>query len=215
MRLILKIELKDHVARGDLQIPDQPKALVIFVHGSGSGRYSPRNKEVADYLFLQGVATFLCDLTNEEERMSGFFDLEILAERTLGITRDLQKNSLLAELPIFYFGGSSGAAVAIAAASHGELGIKGIVSRGGRIDYARDYLGKITCPILLIVGGKDREVLKINEVCFHSISAPKSMEVIEGAGHLFEEPEMIKKVGEETWTWMNYIIHPPQYTYLF
>lgn len=214
MKLALKINLKDQVIDGDLDLPDQPKALVIFVHGSGSGRFSPRNRSVADYLFQRGVATFLCDLTDDEERESGFFDLEILSERVKGITKDLQKNSLLADLPIFYFGGSSGAAVAVAAASDKELMIMGIISRGGRLDYAQDYLDKISCPILLIVGSRDVEVAEINEDCFQAIPAPKSLELMEGAGHLFQEPGMLKKVADEAWFWMKYLIYPPQYTYL-
>jgi pimeloyl-ACP methyl ester carboxylesterase len=205
--MVLEIKLRDFVVEGDLNLPNRPKASVLMVHGSGSGRNSPRNKWVADYLYEQGIATFLCDLADGLERESGFADLEVLAERVEQITSELLQNPNLVGLPFFYFGSSLGAAVAVLAASKlPKTVVSGIVSRGGRLDYTQAFLGRISCPMLLLVGSKDREVLAINEACFNSLSVPKALTVIEGAGHLFEEPGMLDKVGKKTWEWMRDIL---------
>jgi putative phosphoribosyl transferase len=186
---------------GDLTIPRGAGGVVVFAHGSGSSRKSPRNRQVAAVLRDAGMATLLFDLlTREEEaaeRDTGElrFDIPLLADRLLGVTRWLQQQEDTKTLRIGYFGASTGAAAAIVAASRLPDSVGPIVSRGGRPDLAGEALRAILSPVLLIVGGEDRQVLELNEEAARQIRSTVDLEVIPGASHLFIEPGTLSEVA--------------------
>ncbi|MCS5490220.1 dienelactone hydrolase family protein [Algoriphagus limi] len=202
MKEILNIRLTDVVVEGELAVPDQSKALVLFAHGSGSGRFSPRNNFIAQFLNKNRIATFLFDLTTTQEKEKGEFNISLFADRLIQLSKSLHSNPKVAKLPIFYFGGSTGATIAVAAAAQLKPLISGVISRGGRLDYAVDYIPEVICPMLWLVGSLDQEVLRINKACYKHFPERNDLKIISGAGHLFEEPGKLEQVAEETKDWI-------------
>lgn len=190
---------------GDLVLPNVPSGVVVFAHGSGSSRLSPRNVAVADRLNRAGLATLLFDLLTEAEAADRerVFDIELLATRLRGAVRWVRRRSDLVDRPVALFGASTGAAAALAAAAslHNELAA--IVSRGGRPDLAGDVLERVTVPTLLIVGGEDRSVLELNREARARLAGASALEVIPGAGHLFEEPGALERVADLAADWIT------------
>jgi putative phosphoribosyl transferase len=188
---------------GRLAVPDQARAGVVFAHGSGSGRLSPRNVAVAAALESQGLATLLFDLLTEEEAASRerVFDVPLLAERLVAATRWLAAQPEAGALPVGYFGASTGAAAALVAAA--ELGddVGAVVSRGGRPDLAGAALPRVTAPTLLIVGGEDHVVVGLNREAQMQLRCRSELVVIPGATHLFEEPGALEAVAEHAGAW--------------
>lgn len=182
---------------GSLEIPEGTKGIVLFAHGSGSSRHSTRNNYVAKVLRRQGLGTLLLDLLTPEEDAAyeTRFDIDLLVRRLLAATLYLKEEERTQDLPLGYFGASTGAAAAIQAAAMQESKIGAIVSRGGRPDLAGPYLDKIESPILLIVGGNDDVVIDLNETAYKRISAIKQLKIIPGATHLFEEHGALEKVA--------------------
>jgi|GEM_PF-189714 len=198
------------VLTGSLEIPDRPLGIVLFAHGSGSSRLSPRNVYVAEALRKRGFGTLLMDLLTFEEDLDHErrFDIELLSHRLLVATRWLQKQDKAGSLPVGYFGASTGAAAAIqAAASLGEQ-IRAVVSRGGRPDLAWEYLEEIKSPTLLLVGGNDDVVIELNQKAYERINAVKKMEIVAEATHLFEEPGTLETVADLAGDWFEK--HLPQ-----
>ncbi len=194
---------------GDLTIPAEAKGIVLFAHGSGSSRLSPRNRYVAHVLHSAGLATLLIDLlTPEEERLDQAtghlrFDIGLLAERLLNATDWLQSEPETRGLRIGYFGASSGAGAAlVAAASRAEL-IGAVVSRGGRPDLAGDALAHVKAPVLLIAGAKDDAIVEINRRALAQLSGEKKLEIVPGASHLFEEPGTLEQVADLAADWFK------------
>jgi putative phosphoribosyl transferase len=181
---------------GILGIPDEPKGIVLFAHGSGSGRYSPRNGFVARALQEAGFATLLLDLLLEEEALDrrNVFDIALLAERLLMATAWARQNADAAQLPVCYFGASTGAAATFVAEAAGAWPIAAIVSRGGRPDLAGADLARVRAPTLLIVGGADPMVLDLNRLALLELRCEKRLTVVPGATHLFEEPGALETV---------------------
>ncbi|MDO8662861.1 MAG: dienelactone hydrolase family protein [Candidatus Omnitrophota bacterium] len=203
------IEIKSGKASifGDLIVPPGAKYAVIFSHGSGSGRFSPRNRLVAEYLNKAFIATLLVDLlTKDEDELDAItaqfrFDIELLTGRLLSATDWLSHNPSTKNFDIGYFGASTGAASALKAAAKAVESIHAIVSRGGRPDLAGESLSTVKAPVLLIVGGNDHQVIKINEEALNKIKAEKELIIVPGATHLFEEPGALEKVAELAKGW--------------
>jgi pimeloyl-ACP methyl ester carboxylesterase len=181
---------------GTVHVPKAAYALVAFAHGSGSSRLSPRNMAVASALNARGIDTLLFDLlTPEEETDRGnVFDISLLADRLLDAVRWLDGQPSVARLPLGLFGASTGAAAALVAAARLPRRIGAVVSRGGRPDLAGDALELVRAPTLLIVGGADFGVIELNEQALARIRAPKAMEIVPGASHLFPEPGALEAV---------------------
>ncbi|MBW4030976.1 MAG: phosphoribosyltransferase [Acidobacteria bacterium] len=175
---------------GHLHLPEPTRAVVIFAHGSGSSRWSPRNRYVAELLYEAGMGTLLMDLlTPAEERNRDFvFDIELLAQRLVAATHWLRARPGTVSAAIGYFGASTGAGAALVAAAEVPGEVSAVVSRGGRPDLARDHLEQVRTPTLLIVGGHDPDVLALNRQALARITAPSRLAVVPGATHLFEEP---------------------------
>jgi dienelactone hydrolase len=190
---------------GNLNIPRDAKAFVIFSHGSGSSRFSKRNIYVSRILNESKIATLLIDLLtiNEDEIYSNRFDIDLLAERLIAITNYVHKLPELKHLPIGYFGASTGAASALKASSHLRNIIRAVVSRGGRTDLAIDDLKFIEAPTLLIVGGLDGVVIELNKQAYRLINCEKRLEIIDGATHLFEEPGKLDQVADLATKWFT------------
>lgn len=194
---------------GDLVVPDRALALVIFAHGSGSSRFSPRNRFVAGVLNQAGFATLLIDLLTPAEedldRYSGRyrFDIPLLAARLEAATVWARQESELADLKVGFFGASTGAAAALIAAANRPEDVGAVVSRGGRPDLASDYLDRVRAPTLLVVGGNDRVVLELNRQALKKLRCEARLEVIPGAGHLFEEPGALERVAELARDWFR------------
>ena len=175
---------------GYLTVPDNPRGIVVFVHGSGSSRHSPRNRHVAGVLNDAGLGTLLFDLLTREEEAdrANVFDIGLLAGRLVQVTRWLRAQARAARAGIGYFGASTGAAAALWAAAGPGAGITAVVSRGGRPDLARPLLAAVTAPTLLIVGGRDEVVLDLNRRAQAELRCENRLAVVPGASHLFEEP---------------------------
>jgi putative phosphoribosyl transferase len=194
---------------GDLVVPAEASGLVIFAHGSGSGRHSPRNRAVAASLQKSGLGTLLLDLLSRQEELiddqTGAlrFDIPLLAERLVGVTDSLAKDARVRELPLGYFGASTGGAAALVAAAARPRLLRAVVSRGGRPDLAGAALDHVRAPILLIVGGEDRRVLELNRAALEGIRAEKSLKVIPGATHLFSEPGALEEVARLAGEWFR------------
>ncbi len=190
---------------GTLQCPERASSLVIFAHGSGSSRLSPRNIQVAQALNARGMATFLFDLLRPEEEAdrANVFDIPLLAERLAGAVRWLDEEKETGGLHVGLFGASTGAAAAFIAAT--ELGsrVEAVVSRGGRPDLAMEALPKLHAPTLLIVGGVDTEVIALNEKAFARLHGPKSLVIVPGATHLFSEPGALEQVIDHAAKWFE------------
>jgi putative phosphoribosyl transferase len=188
---------------GILGLPDHPRGIVLFAHGSGSGRFSPRNRMVAGVLQQAGIATLLFDLLTEVEAADRrrVFNIDLLAERLLCATQWVRRQPETAALPIGYFGASTGAAAALQAAAQLGSDIAAIVSRGGRPDLALAYLRKVQAPTLLIVGGADEPIIPLNQEAYELLQAPKQLVIIPGASHLFEEPGALEEVARLARDW--------------
>jgi putative phosphoribosyl transferase len=187
-----EVELSAGAVRlpGYLAGPDNPQGIVVFAHGSGSSRHSPRNRYVADVLNAAGLATLLFDLLTPEEELhrANVFDIGLLARRLAGVTGWLRAQPRAARAAIGYFGASTGAAAALWAAAEPGAGIAAVVSRGGRPDLARSRLPAVTAPTLLIVGGHDEVVLDLNRRAQSEMRCENHLAVVPGATHLFAEP---------------------------
>jgi pimeloyl-ACP methyl ester carboxylesterase len=183
--------------------------LVIFAHGSGSSRFSPRNNFVAGVLRRKHFSTLLIDLLTKEEEIIDLqtrqlrFDIELLATRVVSATKWLFESGLINQLPVGYFGASTGAAAALVAAAELGESISAVVSRGGRPDLAGDKLSKVTAPTLLIVGGNDYPVIEMNKGAFEQLRVEKKLSIVPGAGHLFEESGAMEQVALETAQWFE------------
>ena len=190
---------------GILGLPRPVRGIVLFAHGSGSGRFSPRNNFVAAALRSASLATLLFDLLTEEEAADrrNVFDIELLAERLALATAWVGQQKDTKSLPIGYFGASTGAAAALVAAAQLQEDIGAVVSRGGRPDMAGAVLGQVRAPTLLIVGGQDVGVLELNEQAFAQLQCEKSLEIVPGATHLFEEPGALDQVIDLARQWFT------------
>jgi putative phosphoribosyl transferase len=192
---------------GDLVLPPTPKGIVVFAHGSGSSRHSPRNRFVAKTLQDAGLATLLLDLlTGDEEMIDRLtahirFDVRLLADRLVGATDWVLAQPELASLRIGYFGSSTGAAAALIAATRRPQSISAVVSRGGRPDLAGTSLSWVKAPTLLIVGGDDTVVIGMNEGARTQMRTETNMVVVPGATHLFEEPGALEQVADLARDW--------------
>lgn len=199
---------------GDLAIPEGAKGIVVFAHGTGSSRFSPRNRYVAEVLRRSGIATLLMDLLTSdeeaEERFTGHlrFDIPFLAGRLQDAILWLTHQVEAQDLPTGLFGASTGAAAALVAAAELPDLVKAVVSRGGRPDLAGPALSRVRCPTLLIVGGNDVEVLALNRQALAKLRCPKDLRVIPGATHLFEEPGALEAVARLAAAWFTEHLHP-------
>ncbi len=196
---------------GILRVPDGAHALVVFAHGSGSSRLSPRNTKVAEGLNRHGLATLLFDLlTGQEEKdRANVFDIDLLATRLVDAIEWLGREPLVARFPIGLFGASTGAAAALVAAAKIGSRIGAVVSRGGRPDLAGDALDQVCVPTLLIVGGIDFGVIELNEQALARLRGPRVLEVVPGASHLFSEPGTLDAVIDRAAQWFTrYLARP-------
>ncbi|MCS7234979.1 MAG: alpha/beta fold hydrolase [Armatimonadota bacterium] len=203
----VRIPVEAEALDGDLVTPPGAVGLVVFAHGSGSSRFSPRNRFVARRLQERNLATLLLDLLTareerEDQRTAAFrFDIGLLTERVLRAVEWAQADAAVRPLRVGLFGASTGAAAALRAAAAAPDRVAAVVSRGGRPDLARDALPRVQAPTLLIVGGLDDPVLRLNQEALALLACPKHLEVIPGAGHLFEEPGALERVAELAADW--------------
>jgi putative phosphoribosyl transferase len=188
------------------------RGLVVFAHGSGSSRHSPRNVAVAEALAKAGFASVLMDLLTEAEERdrANVFDTRLLAERLVAVSRWARAQPGLRHLPIGYFGASTGAAAALRAAARLGREVGAVVSRGGRPDLADDELPAVTAPTLLIVGGEDWNVLELNDEAATLMRCPHELAVVPGAGHLFEEPGTLDEVARLAIEWFERHLAPQE-----
>ncbi|OGQ56046.1 MAG: hydrolase [Deltaproteobacteria bacterium RIFCSPLOWO2_02_FULL_53_8] len=188
---------------GTLGVPSSASGLILFAHGSGSSRHSPRNNFIANQFRKAGFATLLFDLLTHDEDLTykTRFDITLLAGRLVAATRWAADNESVAGLPIGYFGASTGAAAAINASVIMGQAVSAVVSRGGRPDMSGDYLNMVTVPTLLIVGGADSVVLELNKAAADRIPAEKELAIIPGATHLFEEPGALEEAARLATEW--------------
>lgn len=205
----IKIPINYITLEGILTIPEGAKGIVVFVHGSGSSRYSSRNQYVAQELQKGDLGTLLFDLlTVEEERIDMItshlrFDIDLLVNRLISVTEWILSNSDTKKLKIGYFGASTGAAAALIAAKE-QPAVKAIVSRGGRPDLAEKVLPYVRAPTLFIVGGEDSQVLKVNQWALDKLKAEiKELNIVPGATHLFEEPGTLEQVANLSGDWFR------------
>lgn len=208
--LAVDIPLDNKLHEGLLGLPAKPTGIILFAHGSGSSRLSPRNTYVAEILQQHGLATLMFDLlTEEEDRIrNNRFDISLLSRRLIGATRWAQAQQALAALPMGLFGASTGAAAAlIAAATLGEE-IHAVVSRGGRPDLAMPVLAQVRAPTLLIVGGFDDVVIELNESALAALESEKELLIIPGATHLFEEPGTLRQAADAAAKWFDQHLGP-------
>jgi dienelactone hydrolase len=191
--------------KGRFSLPEQASGIVLFSHGSGSSRKSPRNNYVAEILQENQLGTLLFDLlTEEEDRIyQNRFNIGLLTRRLIAVTDWVMVYTHGRQLPIGYFGASTGAASALRAAAHFRDNISAVVSRGGRPDLAMEDLPKVKSPTLLLVGGLDTEVIQLNRQAQSQMLAPTQLEIIPGASHLFEEPGKLQEVAERTAGWFS------------
>lgn len=201
------IPVGDESIAGSLVMPPSAVGLVLFAHGSGSSRFSPRNRFVSDFLNDAGLATLLLDLlTGREARIDAYttefrFNIELLASRLVVATRRCMEIPELQNLPYGFFGASTGAAAALIGEVQSPVPIGAIVSRGGRPDLAADVLPRVKAPTLLIVGGNDDVVIDLNRRALALINAPKALEIVPRATHLFEEPGALERVAALSRDW--------------
>jgi len=195
---------------GILGLPAHPKGVIAFAHGSGSGRFSPRNQFVARVLEEGGLATLLLDLLSpgEADDRRKVFDIDLLADRLLLARSWLQTHGRTQQLRAGYFGASTGAGAALQAAARQPDGVGAVVSRGGRPDLAGPYLSRVTTPTLLLVGGEDGPVVGMNEEALAKLTCPKQLMIIPGATHLFEEPGTLEQVAQAALRWFQRYLHP-------
>lgn len=205
MERTVSIEIDGVTLEGILGLPERAKGAVLFAHGSGSGRLSPRNNYVAGVLQQAGIGTLLFDLlTSEEDRVyAQRFDIDLLSRRLVGATKWLSGQPELQGKALGYFGASTGAAAALRGAALSGGAIKAVVSRGGRPDLAMAHLDKVTVPTLLIVGERDVEVLQLNQQALARLAGVKELAVVPGATHLFEEPGTLEQVAQLARDWFR------------
>ena len=208
---VIQIPAGRAVLSGNLTIPENAAALVLFAHGSGSSRHSPRNQFVARTLNRSGLGTLLFDLlTPEEEALDLYtrehrFNIGLLAERLVQATNWATQQEQTRDLRIGYFGSSTGGAAALVAAAQLSQGIGAVVSRGGRPDLAGDALPKVHAPTLLIVGGNDDIIIELNEMARDQMRCEAKLVIIPGATHLFEEPDALEQVAKFASDW--FVLH--------
>ena len=206
----MRIETGDVTLIGDLQTASNPIGLVVFAHGSGSSRRSPRNLSVAGTLNAAGLSTLLFDLLTPEEvatdDITGAlrFDIPLLASRLIAVVDWATTNASVGPLPIGCFGASTGAAAALIAAAERPSVVKAVVSRGGRPDLAGEALPRVVAPTLLIVGGYDDEVIALNQRAALAMTCPVHTEIVPGATHLFEEPGTLTQVAQLAARWFQH-----------
>jgi putative phosphoribosyl transferase len=204
---LVHIPLGPFMLEGTLTLPEAVEGLVVFAHGSGSSRFSPRNRYVAGMLQSEGLGTLLMDLLSAEEETvdtrTGHlrFDIDLLSDRLIKATDWLSSRPDTEELRIGFYGASTGAAAALVAAAKRPERIHAVVSRGGRPDLAGDHLPKVKAPTLLIVGGRDTLVVDLNREALDRLSGKKRMEIIPWATHLFEEPGALEDVSRLSQNW--------------
>jgi dienelactone hydrolase len=194
---------------GDLIVPEKARGIVVFAHGSGSSRHSPRNRFVAQRLSALGFATLLIDLLTPDEeaidRRTGHlrFDIDLLARRLVTILEWLRSRPDVGQLPAGLFGASTGGGAALVAAAHKPNLVAAVVSRGGRPDLAGPSLARVTAPTLLIVGGHDEQVIELNTQAMARMPGTTSLHVVPGATHLFEEPGALDTVASAAGAWFE------------
>lgn len=203
----LQLDVGGASLAGDLTMPADVAGIVVFAHGSGSSRHSPRNMAVARVLQDYRLATLLFDLLAEEEAERRF-DIGLLTRRLLHVLDALTRHETTADLPLGLFGASTGAAAALGAAATWPEEVGAVVSRGGRPDLAAESLPRVTAPTLLIVGGRDPEVLRLNEQAAAKLGGPSEVRIVPGATHLFEEPGTLGAVAEMAASWFTTHLHP-------
>ncbi len=198
------------VLEGALEIPQDAPGLVIFAHGSGSSRHSPRNRFVARVIREAGLGTLLFDLlTRDEEREDAVtgalrFDIALLAQRLMLAASWVRQQPELSSMRIGFFGASTGGGAALVAAASPGNAVHAVVSRGGRPDLAGAALPRVQCPVLLIVGGEDDVVIRLNREALMQLRCPKQLQIVEGATHLFEEPGTLEQVAHLSARWFQH-----------
>lgn len=213
---VVQILIDSTMLEGSLALPEGTHSLVLFAHGSGSSRFSPRNNYVAQVLQREGIGTLLMDLLTEEEDTvyETRFDIDLLTERLLQATRWLRGQADTKQLVIGYFGASTGAAAALKAAAisatSAGTSIGAVVSRGGRPDLAEDALAHVQSPTLLIVGGNDTVVLQLNGEAYKRLAGTKQLVIVPGATHLFEEPGALEEVARLATEWFKRYLTRPE-----
>ena len=214
----ISIPLKEVKLGGELNLPPGAASLVLFAHGSGSSRHSPRNQYVARLLRNEGkTGTLLFDLlTAEEEEAEAYtrhlrFNIPMLAERLVAVTKWVMETVTTRDISVGYFGSSTGAAAALVAAAELRNAVGAVVSRGGRPDLAGDALGHVKAPTLLIVGGNDKPVMTLNEEAYYLLRCERALRIVPSATHLFEEDGALEKVAEMAADWFATHLHPMQH----
>jgi len=203
----IRIPVGGVVVEGNLAVSPGGRGVVLFAHGSGSSRFSPRNRYVAKFFNAQKISTLLFDLLTNEEDQEDLataeyrFNINLLAERLIGVTEWLKKDPQTKNCSFGYFGASTGAAAALIAAAKLPDDIAAVVSRGGRPDLAANYLSKVAAPTLLLVGGLDTEVIKLNKEAMAQMFTEKKLVIVPGATHLFEEPGKLEEVAKLSVDW--------------
>lgn len=206
---LVQVSAGDEVLEGSLSLPANPLGVVLFAHGSGSSRHSPRNRFVAQALQEAGLGTLLIDLmTREEEQAEAYtrhlrFDIGFLAERLSYAADWLAQDRATQDLPVGYFGASTGAAAALVSAAQHPERVAAVVSRGGRPDLAGPALAHVQAPVLLIVGGNDGPVIPLNEEALSQLTGVKELVIVPGATHLFEEPGALEEVARLASGWFK------------
>lgn len=200
-----EIQIDNHRFTCELVIPMGSTAMVLFCHGSGSSRFSPRNQAVANYLNEHGIGTLLFDLLTpaEDQLVKNRFDIDMISERLVRITSELINQHQLEDFRLGYFGASTGAAAALRASIELPDRIQAIVCRGGRPDLAIDILHQVQAPTLYLVGEMDQEVIELNDMAYKSMNCASEMMIVPGATHLFEEPGTLNAVAEKASDWFN------------
>lgn len=209
MEKLIHIPHAEVTMEGMLKIPEHAKGIVLFAHGSGSSRHSPRNNAVATVLNEGGLATLLIDLLSpeEDEIYQTRFDIALLTQRLGAVAEWLSKEAETKKMSLGLFGASTGAASALQLASQAPKAIKAVVSRGGRPDLALPVLHKVIAPTLIIVGGNDFGVIELNEKAFERLSCEKKLEIVPHATHLFEEPGTLEEVSRLAKGWfLRYLV---------
>jgi pimeloyl-ACP methyl ester carboxylesterase len=209
IKTLVRVPIGSMQLEGDLHIPQGAQGIVLFAHGSGSSRHSPRNRFVAEVLNKGHLATLLIDLLSKEEEIEDQvtavlrFDIALLTERLKAVTEWLTLDARTKHLSIGYFGASTGAAAALCAAAGKQGSVHAIVSRGGRPDLAGAQLQKVKAPTLLIVGGNDLPVIEMNEEALRTLACEKKLVIVPLATHLFEEEGALESVAELALEWFQ------------
>lgn len=213
MQQSIEIPVGNIQLSGELAIPDQASSIVLFAHGTGSSRFSPRNRFVANVIQARGIGTLLFDLLTPDEEDVDIhtrhlrFDIRMLAERLVSATQWIDRE--YGDLAIGYFGASTGGGAALVAAARLGADVKAVVSRGGRPDLAGEALGRVTAPTLLIVGERDEPVIEMNEEALARLNCEKELKIVSGATHLFEEAGTLEEVARLATDWFEHHLQQP------